>query len=70
MDGVSLGLTGVPTLFLFIGSIVITETPASLIERENKTTGKSTLKKIRGVDNVNAEFEQIKAASCKDSEEY
>uniref|UniRef100_A0A6N2N091 Major facilitator superfamily (MFS) profile domain-containing protein n=1 Tax=Salix viminalis TaxID=40686 RepID=A0A6N2N091_SALVM len=60
---VSLGLAGVPTLFLFIGSIVITETPASLIERENETAGKSTLKKIRGVDNVNTEFEQIKVAS-------
>ncbi|KAG5236538.1 sugar transport protein [Salix suchowensis] len=35
----------------------------ALIERENETAGKSTLKKIRGVDNVNAEFEQIKAAS-------
>ncbi|KAJ6771565.1 SOLUTE CARRIER FAMILY 2 FACILITATED GLUCOSE TRANSPORTER [Salix koriyanagi] len=55
--------SSVPALFLFIGSIVITETPASLIERENETEGKSTLKKIRGVDNVNVEFEQIKAAS-------
>ncbi|KAJ6356429.1 hypothetical protein OIU78_004517 [Salix suchowensis] len=60
---VSLGLAGVPALFLFIGSIVITETSASLIERENETAGQSTLKKIRGVDNVNVEFEQIKAAS-------
>ncbi|KAB5537811.1 hypothetical protein DKX38_015344 [Salix brachista] len=60
---VSLGLAGVPALFLFIGSIVITETPASLIERENETAGKSTLKKIRGVNNVNVEFEQIKVAS-------
>ncbi|KAJ6431405.1 hypothetical protein OIU84_018813 [Salix udensis] len=60
---ISLGLAGVPTLFLFIGSRVITETPASLIERENETAGKTTLKKIRGVDNVNVEFEQIKVAS-------
>jgi MFS family permease len=60
---VSLGLAGVPAVFLFIGSIVITETPTSLIERGNETAGQSTLRKIRGVDNVNSEFEQIKAAS-------
>ncbi|KAJ6898834.1 hypothetical protein NC652_025372 [Populus alba x Populus x berolinensis] len=60
---VSLGLAGVPAVFLFIGSIVITETPTSLIERGNETAGQSTLRKIRGVDNVSSEFEQIKAAS-------
>ncbi|KAL9401522.1 hypothetical protein Peur_005371 [Populus x canadensis] len=48
---------------LFIGSRVITETPTSLIECGNETAGKSTLRKIRGVDHVNAEFEQFKAAS-------
>ena len=48
---------------LFIGSRVITETPTSLIECGNETARKSTLRKIRGVDHVNAEFEQFKAAS-------
>ncbi|KAJ6890692.1 hypothetical protein NC651_024256 [Populus alba x Populus x berolinensis] len=60
---VSLGLAGVPAVFLFIGSIVITETPTSLIERGNETAGQSTLRRIRGVENVSSEFEQIKAAS-------
>ncbi|KAH8500365.1 hypothetical protein H0E87_015576 [Populus deltoides] len=60
---VFLGLAGVPAFVLFIGSIVITETPTSLIECGNETARKSTLRKIRGVDHVNAEFEQFKAAS-------
>jgi hypothetical protein len=60
---VFLGLAGVPAFVLFIGSIVITGTPTSLIECGNETAGKSTLRKIRGVDHVNAEFEQFKAAS-------
>uniref|UniRef100_A0A2P2PJP9 Major facilitator superfamily (MFS) profile domain-containing protein n=1 Tax=Rhizophora mucronata TaxID=61149 RepID=A0A2P2PJP9_RHIMU len=59
---VSLGLAGVPAAVLFIGSIVITETPASLIEHGKETEGLETLKKIRGVDNVDEEFKQIKHA--------
>ncbi|KAJ4842198.1 Sugar transport protein 8 [Turnera subulata] len=62
---VSLGLAGVPAFVLFIGSLVISETPTSLIERGNEMAGKMTLKKIRGVDNVDAEFDQIKEASDK-----
>lgn len=60
---VSLALAGVPAIFLFIGSIVITETPTSLIERGNEVAGHKALKKIRGVEDVNAEYEQIKLAS-------
>ncbi|KAJ4722427.1 Sugar transport protein [Melia azedarach] len=60
---VSLGLAGIPAFFLLIGGIVISETPASLIERGNEATGEKTLKKIRGVEDVKAEFEQIKLAS-------
>ncbi|KAK2646972.1 hypothetical protein Ddye_022167 [Dipteronia dyeriana] len=60
---VSLGLAGVPAGFLFIGSLIITETPSSLIERGNYSKGLKTLKKIRGVEDVEAEFEQIKLAS-------
>ena len=58
----SLGLAAIPACFLFIGSLVISETPTSLIERNRETEGLLTLKKIRGVENVNLEFEQIKIA--------
>lgn len=56
---VSLGGAAVPALFLLIGSIVIVETPTSLIERGKKDKGLETLKKIRGVDNVDKEFEEL-----------
>ncbi|URD82837.1 Sugar transport protein [Musa troglodytarum] len=46
----ALGLAGVPATMLCLGSMVIAETPTSLIEREQK---------IRGTDNVNAEYEEI-----------
>lgn len=58
----SLGLAAVPASFLFIGSLVISETPASLIERKHEAEGLATLRKIRGVENVDLEFEQIKMA--------
>ncbi|KAL5782570.1 hypothetical protein ACOSP7_007599 [Xanthoceras sorbifolium] len=60
---VSLGLAGLPAVFLFIGSLIITETPASLIEHGKDSKGHKILKKIRGVEDVDAEFEQIKLAS-------
>ena len=61
----SLGIAGVPAGILFIGSIVITETPASLIERGKDKAGKEALKKIRGVDDVDAEYESIVMACEK-----
>ncbi|XP_059632527.1 sugar transport protein 8-like [Cornus florida] len=56
---VSLGVAAVPAVVLFFGSLVITETPTSLVERGKDHVGKAALKKIRGVDDVDAEFEQI-----------
>ncbi|PIN13934.1 putative transporter (major facilitator superfamily) [Handroanthus impetiginosus] len=56
---VSLGLAAVPGLVLLIGSLIITETPPSLVERGKEEEGKAALKKIRGIEEVNAEFEQI-----------
>ncbi|KAK8635451.1 hypothetical protein V6N13_004188 [Hibiscus sabdariffa] len=60
---VSLGLAGVPAIILFIGSLIITETPASLVERGQNERGHRTLRKIRGVEDVEAEFQQIVIAS-------
>ncbi|WOL10632.1 hypothetical protein Cni_G19391 [Canna indica] len=59
----ALGLAGVPAALLCIGSMVIVETPTSLIERELSIDGLAVLKKIRGTENVNAEFDEIKQAS-------
>ncbi|PSR92702.1 Sugar transport protein [Actinidia chinensis var. chinensis] len=58
----SLGLAAVPGLVLFFGSMILTETPASLIERGKDAQGKAALKKIRGVDDVDNEYEEIKRA--------
>lgn len=56
---ISLGGAAVPAIILFIGSLIIVETPTSLIERGKSEKGLSTLKKIRGVDNVEQEYEEI-----------
>ncbi|KAL8515246.1 hypothetical protein ACS0TY_014094 [Phlomoides rotata] len=58
----ALGLSGFPSLVLFIGSTVIMETPSSLIERGYEKEGRETLQKIRGVDDVEHELQQIKTA--------
>ncbi|CAL9131918.1 unnamed protein product [Musa acuminata var. zebrina] len=55
----ALGLAGVPAIMLCLGSMVIAETPTSLIEREMLMEGLAMLKKIRGTDNVDAEYEEI-----------
>ncbi|PSS33889.1 Sugar transport protein [Actinidia chinensis var. chinensis] len=59
---VSLGLASVPGLILFFGSMILTETPASLVERGKDTEGKAALKRIRGVDDVDSEYEDVKRA--------
>ncbi|WCJ23725.1 Sugar transport protein 8 [Euphorbia peplus] len=56
---ISLGIAGVPALMLGIGSLAIVETPTSLIERNKIEEGKAVLKKVRGVDNVDPEFNSI-----------
>ncbi|KDP46531.1 hypothetical protein JCGZ_08503 [Jatropha curcas] len=56
---VSLGGAAVPAIILFIGSLAISETPTSLIERGKNEKGISVLKKIRGVDNVDEEYIEI-----------
>ncbi|KAL0287702.1 UNVERIFIED_CONTAM: Sugar transport protein 8 [Sesamum calycinum] len=58
----SLGLATVPGLVILAGSIIITESPLSLVERGKETEGKGALRKYRGVEEIDAEFEQIVAA--------
>ncbi|XP_050236225.1 sugar transport protein 8-like [Mercurialis annua] len=55
----SLGGAAVPAIILLLGSLAISETPTSLIERGKKEKAKSVLKRIRGVENVDREYEEI-----------
>lgn len=48
-----------PALFLGFGSLLIVETPTSLIERGKPEQGLVTLRKIRGVEDVQKEFDEI-----------
>ncbi|MCO5578624.1 hypothetical protein L7F22_032468 [Adiantum nelumboides] len=59
----SLAIAGIPALCLAIGSLVLVETPNSLVERGHLEKAKATLRKIRGTDNINAEFEDLVEAS-------
>lgn len=60
---ISLGGAGVPALFLAIGSLMIVETPASLIERGHTELGLATLRKIRGIQDVQKEYDEIVATT-------
>ncbi|KAG2542471.1 sugar transport protein MST4 [Panicum virgatum] len=59
----SLSLAGIPALLLTLGALFVTDTPNSLIERGRLEEGKAVLKKIRGTDNVEPEFNEIVEAS-------
>ncbi|KAM1104022.1 hypothetical protein ACFX2J_012454 [Malus domestica] len=60
---ISLGLAGVPAILLTVGSLIVVDTPNSLIARGKLEEGKAILKRIRGVDNVEPEFLEIVEAS-------
>ena len=58
-----MGLAGLPAILLTVGSIFLVETPNSLIERGHLEDGKQVLRKIRGTNNVDAEFNELVQAS-------
>ncbi|KAG0568535.1 hypothetical protein KC19_6G026600 [Ceratodon purpureus] len=60
---ISLGLASVPAIIVILGGIFCPETPNSLIERNLKEEGKSILRKIRGVENIDTEYEDIVEAT-------
>ncbi|KAL6185807.1 hypothetical protein ACLB2K_041930 [Fragaria x ananassa] len=64
----SLGLGGIPAVMLTVGSLIVVDTPNSLIARGKLEEGKAALKKIRGVSNVEAEYLEIVEASRMASE--
>ena len=59
----SLGLAAVPALLMTVGGILLPETPNSLIEQGKKEKGREILEKLRGTQNVDAEFEDMVEAS-------
>ncbi|KAK4485169.1 hypothetical protein RD792_007811 [Penstemon davidsonii] len=59
----SLGGAMVPALIITVGSLILPETPNSMIERGRKDEARSKLQRIRGVDNVDEEFNDLVAAS-------
>lgn len=59
----SLGGAVVPALIITIGALVLPETPNSMIERGKTEEAKNKLKRIRGIDNVDEEFDDLVAAS-------
>ncbi|KAM7280916.1 hypothetical protein ACFE04_008050 [Oxalis oulophora] len=59
----SLGLAGIPATLLTLGALFVTDTPNSLIERGQFEEGKRVLRKIRGTENIEPEFEELVEAS-------
>ena len=59
----SLGGAVVPALIFTVGSLALLDTPNSLIERGQHDAAKARLKRIRGVNNVAEEFNDLVAAS-------
>uniref|UniRef100_A0A803Q664 Major facilitator superfamily (MFS) profile domain-containing protein n=1 Tax=Cannabis sativa TaxID=3483 RepID=A0A803Q664_CANSA len=59
----SLGGAAVPALLIIAGSLTLPDTPNSLIERGKQDEAKDQLTKIRGVANVEEEFNDLVSAS-------
>lgn len=59
----SLGGAVVPALIMIFGSLYLPETPNSLIENGKQDKAKTQLIKVRGVDDVDEEFDDLIAAS-------
>lgn len=53
------GLAAVPAVLLTVGSLFLPETPNSLIERGKLEEGRKVLQRIRGVDDVEVEYDDI-----------
>ena len=55
----SVGLAIVPALILFLGSLIIPDTPNSLVQRGKIEQARRTLERVRGTPHVDAEFADI-----------
>ncbi|GAV67431.1 Sugar_tr domain-containing protein [Cephalotus follicularis] len=59
----SLGGAMVPALIITIGSLVLPDTPNSMIERGQRDEAREKLRKVRGVEDVDEEFNDLVVAS-------
>ncbi|KAI9124625.1 hypothetical protein K1719_004547 [Acacia pycnantha] len=59
----SLGGAMVPALIIIVGSFFLPDTPNSMIERGDHEAARASLKKIRGVEEVDEEFSDMIMAS-------
>ena len=59
----SLGLAAVPGVIITIGGLMLPNTPNSMIERGQREEAKAHLQKIRGVQDVNEEYNDLVKAS-------
>ncbi|KAK1303160.1 Sugar transport protein 10 [Acorus calamus] len=60
---VSLALAAVPAIIMTTGAMGLPDTPNSLLERGQTEKARSMLKKVRGSDNVDDEFQDLVDAS-------
>ncbi|XP_073002821.1 sugar transport protein MST6-like [Typha latifolia] len=59
---ISLSLVAVPAAIITIGSLLLPDTPNSLLERGHADAAKAMLSKIRGTDDVHDEYDDLVAA--------
>jgi MFS family permease len=55
----SLGLAAVPAIMMTVGSLFLPDTPNSILERGHAEKAKQMLRKVRGTDNVDDEFQDL-----------
>ncbi|XP_022933147.1 sugar transport protein 10-like [Cucurbita moschata] len=55
----SLALAAVPAIMMTVGAFFLPDTPNSILERGNMEKAKAMLQKIRGLDNVDEEFQDL-----------
>ncbi|XAR63990.1 hypothetical protein NMG60_11024168, partial [Bertholletia excelsa] len=60
---ISLALAAVPAVVMTVGALFLPDTPNSLIERDQTEKAREMLAKIRGVEDVSAEFQDLVDAS-------
>lgn len=61
---IALGVPGAPAIVLFIGALLLPDSPNSLAERGKNEEAERVLKNLRGVDDVAAELDDILAAAA------
>ena len=59
----SLGGAMVPALIITIGSLILPDTPNSMIERGKHEKARAQLQKVRGVEDIDEDFNDLVAAS-------